>query len=613
MLDQALMHSALEDLQTLRSELLAARENMDQNHPHYKSLLNLRQYLILRSQDLTRLQEKLFMLSLSSLGRSFAHVAASIDTLYDQLNTSLGQDAISEELSREFHHLSIAEAMEIAARNSQALFGGKFSTDLSRQTTAVMVTLPSHAAQNEGALIRQLAHSGVNVFRINTAHDTPDVWQAMADVIAQINTGREPEEKIKIFVDLAGPKIRTGEVRQLLTPLAIGSNKREKEILIRHTEEMTKPESVDPVSLKNIPAQISIKEKLYNLITMESIVLIVDANGKNASVRITEITPTGIKGFISRKVFIDHTSTLSVDGKKRKIRHIAPQTDPIRLFTGDELIITEKEIFGRSALLDEAGNVLEPAVIRCSFGGMLSAIQIRENIFIDDGKIALKVISNDEDSVRCRVINAKSNGTLLKAEKGINFPDTYIKTPAITDADRENALSVLGFADSLSISFCQSAEDIRSIQKLLLENGRNDIGIIAKIETKQAVSAMPEILSALLDSENSGVMIARGDLAIEVGFENMAYIQEALLDICDAAHLPVIWATQVLESKMKSNLPSRAEVTDAAMAGRAECVMLNKGAFAIDTIDVLTRILDDMHRISKKNKQLLQRETLWNI
>ncbi|MDD3596453.1 pyruvate kinase, partial [Sulfuricurvum sp.] len=241
MLDQALMHSALEDLQTLRSELLAARENMDQNHPHYKSLLNLRQYLILRSQDLTRLQEKLFMLSLSSLGRSFAHVAASIDTLYDQLNTSLGQDAISEELSREFHHLSIAEAMEIAARNSQALFGGKFSTDLSRQTTAVMVTLPSHAAQNEGALIRQLAHSGVNVFRINTAHDTPDVWQAMADVIAQINTGREPEEKIKIFVDLAGPKIRTGEVRQLLTPLAIGSNKREKEILIRHTEEMTKP------------------------------------------------------------------------------------------------------------------------------------------------------------------------------------------------------------------------------------------------------------------------------------------------------------------------------------------------------------------------------------
>ena len=122
---------------------------------------------------------------------------------------------------------------------------------------------------------------------------------------------------------------------------------------------------------------------------------------------------------------------------------------------------------------------------------------------------------------------------------------------------------------------------------------------------------MPEILEQLLLSEKSGVMIARGDLAIEVGFKNMAYVQEALLDICDAAHMPVIWATQVLESQMKSNLPSRAEVTDAAMGGRAECIMLNKGAFAVDTIDVLTHILDDMHSLFKKNRQLLKKETLW--
>ena len=115
---------------------------------------------------------------------------------------------------------------------------------------------------------------------------------------------------------------------------------------------------------------------------------------------------------------------------------------------------------------------------------------------------------------------------------------------------------------------------MRDLQDLLQSNGRADIGIIAKIETQQAIINMHEILEQLLASEKSGVMIARGDLAIEVGFENMAYIQEALLDICDAAHLPVIWATQVLESKMKNNLPSRAEVTDAAMAGRAECVML---------------------------------------
>ena len=78
-------------------------------------------------------------------------------------------------------------------------------------------------------------------------------------------------------------------------------------------------------------------------------------------------------------------------------------------------------------------------------------------------------------------------------------------------------MAVLPFADSLSISFCQSADDIRDLQQILTDNGRSDIGIIAKIETKQAVSAMPEILKQLLSSDNSGVMIARGDLAIEVG------------------------------------------------------------------------------------------------
>jgi len=102
-----------------------------------------------------------------------------------------------------------------------------------------------------------------------------------------------------------------------------------------------------------------------------------------------------------------------------------------------------------------------------------------------------------------------------------------------------------------------------------------------------------------------------GDLAIEVGFRHLAIIQEKLLDICDAAHMPVIWATQVLESQMKTNLPSRAEVTDAAMAGRAECVMLNKGPFAINTIASLISILHDMHQMFKKNRQLLSKETLW--
>jgi len=209
------------------------------------------------------------------------------------------------------------------------------------------------------------------------------------------------------------------------------------------------------------------------------------------------------------------------------------------------------------------------------------------------------------------VTHAKVNGTLIKEEKGINFPDSELKIAALTKTDRQTVLSVIDFADSFSLSFCQRGEDVKELRELLREYRRDDAGIVAKIETKNAVSNMPEILEELLVCKNRGVMIAWGDLAIEVGFINMSFIQEELLDICSAAHMPVIWATQVLESQMKTNLPSRAEISDAALSGRAECVMLNKGPFAIDTIDILRQILHEIHLLFKKNQKLLSKATLW--
>ena len=611
MLDSKLMESALGDIEILRRHLLAARDEVHSDHPRAQSLLNLNQYMLLRKKDQTQLQEKLFMLSLSSLGRSFAHVAASIDTLYDQLSSSLGREQISEALMAEFHHLSIADALAIASRNSKALFGGKASSKLSKQITAVMVTLPSNAAENDGILIHQLSDAGINVFRINTAHDDAQVWKAMADVIGIINTQRDPSNKIKIFVDLAGPKIRTGKIQDVEIPIEIGSNKQEKEIMLYCTDVPTKGEYTDVITLEHIPAQIAVEKKFYKKLHTNRPIKIVDVNHKKAIITLTEINETFARGFIDKKVFVTKKTKLTCGDSEGKLLNLVTQKDPIRLFLDDHLIITENDDVGRSALCDDEDNVVLPAMIGCSLKGVLEFLKVGDKVFIDDGKIGLVILENKLDSITCKVVISKSNGTLLKEEKGINFPDTYIKEPALSQTDRTNAVDVLEFADSLSLSFCQSAQDVRDLQDLLQSNGRTDIGIIAKIETQQAIVNMHEILEQLLESEKSGVMIARGDLAIEVGFENMAYIQEALLDICDAAHLPVIWATQVLESKMKNNLPSRAEVTDAAMAGRAECVMLNKGAFAIDTINVLTQILNDMHSISKKNRQLLKKETIW--
>ncbi len=116
------------------------------------------------------------------------------------------------------------------------------------------------------------------------------------------------------------------------------------------------------------------------------------------------------------------------------------------------------------------------------------------------------------------------------------------------------------------------------------------VGLIAKIETRLAVRNLPELIVQGAGAQPFGVMIARGDLAVEVGYRRMAEIQEELLWLCEAAHVPVIWATQVLDNFVKKGIRHRAEMTDAAMAERAECVMLNKGP----TPDEAVRLLDDV-------------------
>jgi pyruvate kinase len=127
-----------------------------------------------------------------------------------------------------------------------------------------------------------------------------------------------------------------------------------------------------------------------------------------------------------------------------------------------------------------------------------------------------------------------------------------------------------------------------------------------------AFENLPELLLTAMRSEVVGVMIARGDLAVEVGFERLAEVQEEIMWACEAAHIPVIWATQVLDSLARTGQASRAEVTDAAMAVRAECVMLNKGPHITDAIGVLDSILTRMQSHHQKKRSLLRRLRAWD-
>ncbi|HXQ23536.1 MAG TPA: pyruvate kinase, partial [Candidatus Acidoferrales bacterium] len=177
--------------------------------------------------------------------------------------------------------------------------------------------------------------------------------------------------------------------------------------------------------------------------------------------------------------------------------------------------------------------------------------------------------------------------------------------PPLTPKDIEDLAFVVQHADMIGFSFVKRPEDILLLEKHLMRLGAPDRGVVLKIETRSAFERLPNLLLTAMRNRRVGVMIARGDLAVEVGWERLAEAQEEILWICEAAHVPVIWATQVLENLAKKGVPSRAEITDAAMGERAECVMLNKGPHLVEAVCVLDDILRRMEaHQSKKSARL---------
>jgi pyruvate kinase len=224
-------------------------------------------------------------------------------------------------------------------------------------------------------------------------------------------------------------------------------------------------------------------------------------------------------------------------------------------------------------------------------------------MFIDDGKIETITREVQKEYLEMEVLIPADTATAIKPQKGLNFPDTSMNIPALTEEDKENLDFVSGHATAVGMSFVHRGQDLISLhEEMKKRDNPDELGIIAKIETKEAVHKLGEILLAGLNLPKFGVMIARGDLAVEVGFENLAFVQEDILCMYEAAHIPVVFATQVLETLAKSGFPSRAEITDAVTGTRAECVMLNKGPHILEATRTLSNLLsvEERHQIKKR-------------
>ena len=238
---------------------------------------------------------------------------------------------------------------------------------------------------------------------------------------------------------------------------------------------------------------------------------------------------------------------------------------------------------------------------------MFAAVEVGQAIWFDDGKIGGSVVANDGERITVSITFTGGAVAKLAPEKGINLPDTTIKVSALTAKDLIDLAFMVEWADIIGLSFVRTPADVQQLERELDRLNAKQKSIVLKIETGQAFDNLPRLLLSCLHLSSVGIMVARGDLAVEVGFERMAEVQEEILWLCEAAHMPVIWATQVLESMAQRGAPSRAEVSDAAMSERAECVMLNKGPFIVETVRFLSGVLERMTAHQSKKSSMLRR------
>ncbi|TAE47753.1 MAG: pyruvate kinase [Bacteroidetes bacterium] len=439
-------------------------------HPeHQLAAQNLIQYLTLRTEDIRELQDQLHIHGLSSLASSESHIYCQLQAILQRLGSSYAPEELAA-CTFEFGR------MEIEAK-SRKLFGPK-SDDI---TPWLMVTFDVSFADNY-AQVKSLLQNGMNVARINCAHDDEATWAKMIHQIKRAS--RHTGITCKIYMDMAGPKIRT---------------------------------------------------------------------------------------------------TLMKKGKKKGV---------VKVKEGAVVWLAE----------DASGFQKEDIVISPHEPGIIAMLKKGERVFIDDGIIKGLIETVDEGRAAMRIVRIASAKQVIKAGKGINFPDSELSISPLTDFDKACLPFICAHADLLGYSFVRHPSDLDALEQELAKNTPEPPRIILKIETPDAVKYLPDLLLRGMQQASLGVMIARGDLAVEIGFERMSEIQEEILWICEAAHVPVIWATQVLETLNKSGVATRSEITDAAHAAMAECVMINKGDHTIEVIETLRDILQRIggHHIKKR-------------
>jgi pyruvate kinase len=581
----------------LRACLLALRRSMldlelregarlEEVAPAYRgSARNLLHFIAFHRNDHPGLQAALRQRGLSSLEGCDPHLLHTVTAVLNRLDPGEGTGT-NEALATE---LDAHRAEALLQSQSRRLFGEPRPDTDDPAAPAIMVTLPRTAAADP-QLIQELVEAGMTIARINAAHDDPAIWSRFIELVRAAS--RDSGRSCRIAMDLAGPKLRTGPLP--MQPGVVQGRPRRDRLgrLLRPFRLLALPEGVAPpppcdIALITLPVRGHALERLSRGDRLRGR----DASGRIRELCVLEPAAGGLLLAGRQRCRFTEGLVFRQEGGEAQI-----EVAPLPPAPGERLLMPGDRLRLTAAVSDE------PDAIPCSLPAVFADVQVGERVLFDDGRIGAVAESVSAVAVELRITATRPRGSRLRSDKGINMPDTRLTTPALTEKDRSDLAFAVGRADLISYSFVRSEADIEELHAALADLGGEDMAVVLKIENRRAYETLPRLLlGAMRRPAAVGVMIARGDLAIECGWEALAEIQEEILRICAAAHVPCIWATQVLDEMARHGMPTRAEITDAAMGARAEALMLNKGPNITATVRTLQAIIARKHGHSRSH------------
>lgn len=563
-----------------------------------KSARNLLHYLALRHHDIRELQEQLAALGLSSLGRAESHVLASLQAVRGQLASHM-----QARPSGKVAAVTFKESTRLLQTHTDKLLG----LAPKHRSSRIMVTFSSDLATDYELICRMMA-AGMECARINCAHDDKNTWLKMVQLIRRAE--KELNCTCRVLFDLMGPKLRTGPLKPGPGLVAIHPVRNELGQVTAPAVVWLSASGATPPPIRtdaNLPVAAEALAKLQEGDQLR----FRDTRGRKRALSVVKREPNGVICHLLKTSYISTGTRFKLKNQRQasqilEVEELPPIEIPILLKKDDFLILHKEPLPGEPALYDAQGRLVSPAHISCTLSRVFEKVKPGQPILFDDGTIEGEIVEVNPEMLQVKITGASDKGSKLRADKGINLPDSHLNISELTEKDITDLAFVVKHADIINLSFVNRPETVFALQEELKNYGAEHLAIMLKIETKEGFSNLPHLLLAAMRSHSAGIMIARGDLAVECGWQRLAEVQEEILWLCEAAHLPVVWATQVLESLAKKGRPSRAEITDAAMAQRADCVMLNKGPHIVPAIRMLDDILKRMQQHQHKKTSMLR-------